>query len=292
MGGGQTLNFGFPNTDVFAWIGPFSPAPNTASANQTISDVDAVKANTRLIFLTNGETEVTPYHPITQGYRDFLTQQDIPYMYQRWPGSGHDMSSWKRSLYAFAQRIFTDLEPPSGGGGAGNAGGSGGGAGGGSAGVGGANDGGSAGADNGVAGADNVGGTGGTPDMGGAGETMMPGGAGSPVIPPGPNGLGGAMTPGGAGTPGVTPPVGPGPTPAPVATPGPVSPAPATPTPGGTAPAPSASGTATDPSVASDPGGGCSLPGSPRSPSQWPTALMAVLGIALLRLRVRRGTSK
>jgi enterochelin esterase-like enzyme len=125
MGGGQTVNIGFPNTDVFAWLGAFSPAPNSRGASQNITDTDAVKANTSLIFLTNGETEVTPYHPITQGYRDFLTEQDIPYTYQRWSGSGHDFVSWKESLHAFAQRIFTDLpaegEEP-GMGGAGNSG--------------------------------------------------------------------------------------------------------------------------------------------------------------------------
>ena len=29
MGGGQSFNFGFGHIDVFAWIGPFSAAPNT-----------------------------------------------------------------------------------------------------------------------------------------------------------------------------------------------------------------------------------------------------------------------
>lgn len=288
MGGGQTLNIAFPNTDVFAWIGPFSPAPNTRGANQTITDVDAVKANTRLIFLTNGETEVTPYHPITQGYRDFLSEQDIPYMYQRWGGSGHDMSSWKRSLYAFAQRIFVDLEPPTGGGGAGNDGGSGGSAGAGDAGSPGG------GGEDGSAGTDNMGGAGGTPDMGAAGETMMPGGAGAPVVPPpGVAGMGGGMMPGGAGMPGVMPPpVATMPTPAPVATPGPA--APVTPAPGATAPAPTTSGSAGDPGLmpaTSDAdSGGCSVPSAPRAPAPWTFALIAAAGIALLRSRLRRQT--
>jgi enterochelin esterase-like enzyme len=115
MGGGQTVNIGFPNPDVFAWLGAFSPAPNSRGAQQTITDVDAVKNNLQFIFLSNGETEVEPYHPITQGYRDFLTAQDIPYMYQREPGAGHDFTAWKRSLYNFAQRIFTDVDSTDGG---------------------------------------------------------------------------------------------------------------------------------------------------------------------------------
>jgi enterochelin esterase-like enzyme len=117
MGGGQTMNFALPDTANFAWIGGFSPAPNTRSDQvRGETDVDEVKANAKFIFMSNGETEVEPYHPITQGYRDWFTEDDIPYMYQRWPGSGHDMVSWKKSLYVFAQRIFTDLPPDDGGG--------------------------------------------------------------------------------------------------------------------------------------------------------------------------------
>jgi enterochelin esterase-like enzyme len=38
MGGGQTFNFGFPHTDVFHYIGPYSAAPNT-KAPVSLSDV-------------------------------------------------------------------------------------------------------------------------------------------------------------------------------------------------------------------------------------------------------------
>jgi enterochelin esterase-like enzyme len=127
MGGGQTINFGFPNTDKIAWLGPFSPAPNTNGNPGSIIDPAVVMANAELIFITNGETEVNPYHGVSQPYRDYLTENNIPYMYHRWPGSGHDMVSWKKSLHAFAQRIFVDLpsegEEPDGMGGADGAGG-------------------------------------------------------------------------------------------------------------------------------------------------------------------------
>ena len=43
MGGGQTFNFGFPNIDVFHYIGPYSAAPNTQQPTQTIKNVAAVK---------------------------------------------------------------------------------------------------------------------------------------------------------------------------------------------------------------------------------------------------------
>src|SRR3989304_8367304 len=39
MGGGQSLNFGLAHLDTFAWIGAFSPAPNTKAADSLIPDL-------------------------------------------------------------------------------------------------------------------------------------------------------------------------------------------------------------------------------------------------------------
>ena len=41
MGGGQSFNFGLGNLDTFAWVGPFSAAPNTKPAEELIPNVDA-----------------------------------------------------------------------------------------------------------------------------------------------------------------------------------------------------------------------------------------------------------
>ena len=38
MGGGQSLNFGLGNLDRFAWIGAFSPAPNTKMPEELVPD--------------------------------------------------------------------------------------------------------------------------------------------------------------------------------------------------------------------------------------------------------------
>ncbi|WP_157906579.1 alpha/beta hydrolase-fold protein [Sorangium cellulosum] len=57
MGGGQTFNFGFPNTDVFHYIGPYSAAPNTQQPSQVIKDVAAVKNNVKLIFISCGSAD-------------------------------------------------------------------------------------------------------------------------------------------------------------------------------------------------------------------------------------------
>jgi enterochelin esterase-like enzyme len=184
MGGGQSFNFGFGNIDVFAWIGPMSAAPNTSPASQTIADPEAVKRDVKLIFITCGDADSLLSY--SEGYHEYLTEQDVPHLYQLEPGEAHTFTVWKRGLYNFAQRIFTD-----GAGGSGGVGGAGGVAGLGGAGGG---DSGSAGAASGSAGTNQGGagrmGRGG--EAGTGGMTMAGGAAGAP-------GMGGAMMAGRAG---------------------------------------------------------------------------------------------
>ncbi len=118
MGGGQTFNFGFPNTDVFHYIGPYSAAPNTMQPNQTITDIDAVRNNVRLIFIACGSNDGLIGNG--ENYHNFLNDNGVEHMYQIEQGGGHDKTVWNRSLYNFAQRIFVDVEgpidmPPAGG---------------------------------------------------------------------------------------------------------------------------------------------------------------------------------
>ncbi len=125
MGGGLTFNIGFRNIDLFAWIGPFSAAPNTRPPSQNIQDPEAVKREVRLIFIACGDADGLLSY--SRDYHDYLTQEDIPHVYQLEPGQGHTTTVWKRSLYNFAQRIFTDSGTGTGGAGgmggmAGNAG--------------------------------------------------------------------------------------------------------------------------------------------------------------------------
>ena len=113
MGGGITFNVGFSNIDMFAYVGPFSAAPNTASASQTIDDPAAVAADVRVIMITCGDAD--GLLNISEDYHDYLEQESIPHQYLLDPGQGHTTTVWKRSLYHFAQSIFTDLEPGVGG---------------------------------------------------------------------------------------------------------------------------------------------------------------------------------
>jgi enterochelin esterase-like enzyme len=106
MGGGQTFNFGFTNIDKFAYIGPFSAAPNTKQPSQTIKDVAAVKSKVKLIFIACGDADGLLSN--SKMYHDFLDQNSVTHMYQLEAGQGHTATVWNRSLYNFAQRIFTE----------------------------------------------------------------------------------------------------------------------------------------------------------------------------------------
>ncbi len=110
MGGGQTFNFGFGHIDKFAYIGPFSAAQNTKQPSETIKDPAAVKEKVKLIFIACGTADNLINN--SKMYHDFLDQKGIPHMYQLEQNGGHTSEVWNRSLYNYAQRIFT--EPASG----------------------------------------------------------------------------------------------------------------------------------------------------------------------------------
>ncbi len=108
MGGGQTFNFGFANIDKFAYIGPFSAAPNTKQPNQVIKDVEAVKEDVKFIFISCGTNDNLISN--SRNWHDYLDNNDVTHMYQLEQGEGHNSTVWNRSLYNFAQRIFPEQE--------------------------------------------------------------------------------------------------------------------------------------------------------------------------------------
>jgi enterochelin esterase-like enzyme len=105
MGGGQTFNFGFTHIDKFAYIGPFSAAPNTNQPAQNIKDVAALKRDVKLIFIACGTADGLLGN--SKMYHEFLDKNDVPHMYQLEQNGGHDRTVWNRSLYNYAQRLFT-----------------------------------------------------------------------------------------------------------------------------------------------------------------------------------------
>jgi enterochelin esterase-like enzyme len=103
MGGGQTLNFGFANLDRFAWLGAFSPAPNSKAPEQLVPDPAAAKKQLKLFMLTCGSKD--GLLDITHRTHEHLKKHDVPHVYHV-DTHAHDPPHWRAALHAFAQRIF------------------------------------------------------------------------------------------------------------------------------------------------------------------------------------------
>lgn len=103
MGGGQSLNFGLGNLDMFGWIGGFSSAPNTKTPQELVPDVNALRGKLHLLYLACGASDGL----ITYSKRlhDYLKKADYPHIYFVEPGV-HDFKVWKNGLYMFSQLLF------------------------------------------------------------------------------------------------------------------------------------------------------------------------------------------
>jgi len=102
MGGGQTLNIGLAHTDVFAWLGAFSPAPNTKPPAELLPEPD--RGNSlKLLWLSSGNRD--GLISISQGVHAYLKQQSVPHVWNVDSGD-HSGPEWEANLYQFAQRIF------------------------------------------------------------------------------------------------------------------------------------------------------------------------------------------
>lgn len=102
MGGGQALNFGLAHLDKFAWVGGFSPAPNTRRPEELLPDPDAAR-QLRLLFLSCGKRD--GLIRISQGVHAHWKQHKVPHVWHV-TDHGHDPPEWKQALYHFVQRVF------------------------------------------------------------------------------------------------------------------------------------------------------------------------------------------
>ena len=109
MGGGQSFNFGLGNLDTFAWVGPFSAAPNTKPAEELIPNVEDAKAKLKLLWISCGNKD--GLIRISQNVHRFLKSNQIDHVWHV-DGHGHDPQHWSSSLYWFLQSVFQD-EPQS-----------------------------------------------------------------------------------------------------------------------------------------------------------------------------------
>jgi enterochelin esterase-like enzyme len=104
MGGGQSLNFGLGNMDVFAYVGGFSSAPNTKPAAQLIPDVEKVKKENKLLWMVCGGADGLIYN--SAQLKSFCDKNEVPCTFIKYPEGRHDFVVWKYGLYNFAQLIF------------------------------------------------------------------------------------------------------------------------------------------------------------------------------------------
>lgn len=102
MGGGQSLNFGLANTDVFGWVGGFSSAPNTRSDEQLIRSVEGAKS-LKLLWVSCGDQD--NLLAVSQRVHAQLKEKGIPHIWHIDKG-GHGWDVWKNNLYHFPQHIF------------------------------------------------------------------------------------------------------------------------------------------------------------------------------------------
>ncbi len=108
MGGGQSFNFGLGNLELFAWVGPFSAAPNTKPIAELIPDVEKTKSKLKLLWISCGNKD--GLIGISQNVHRFLKKNDIEHVWHV-DGHGHDPAHWSSSLYWFSQSVFQDKKP-------------------------------------------------------------------------------------------------------------------------------------------------------------------------------------
>jgi enterochelin esterase-like enzyme len=103
MGGGQALNFGLKHLDTFAWVGGFSPAPNTRPPAELVPNPAAVREQLKLLYLSSGNKD--GLISVSQGVHVYLKEHNVPHIWNV-DDHGHNADTWGSNLYYFAQRLF------------------------------------------------------------------------------------------------------------------------------------------------------------------------------------------
>lgn len=108
MGGGQSLNIGLHNLEVFAYVGGFSSAPNTNQfggmyTTELVPDIKATKEKLRLLWIACGNKD--GLWRVSEKVHQYLKEKDIPHVWSV-DSHAHDNVEWDNNLYRFAQRLF------------------------------------------------------------------------------------------------------------------------------------------------------------------------------------------
>ncbi|MGB3799428.1 MAG: alpha/beta hydrolase-fold protein [Lewinella sp.] len=107
MGGGQSLNFGLQNLDVFSYVGGFSSAPNTKTPEELVPEPETTDEQLNLLWISCGDADglIT----FSKRLHDYLYRNDVPHVYYVEPG-GHDFKVWKNGLYMFSRFLWKPVD--------------------------------------------------------------------------------------------------------------------------------------------------------------------------------------
>ncbi len=103
MGGGQSLNFGLGNLDVFAWVGGFSSAPNTKTPEELVPEPEKTNKMLKFLWISCGDED--GLMNFSKRTHDYLDKHNVSHVFYVEPG-GHDFKVWKNDLYLFSQYLF------------------------------------------------------------------------------------------------------------------------------------------------------------------------------------------
>ena len=103
MGGGQSLNIGLGNFELFSYVGAFSAAPNTKTMEMLIPDPEEAGRQLKLLWISCGLSDDLIY--VSKNIHQYLADYEVKHIYYTMNG-GHDWDVWKNGLYNFAQLIF------------------------------------------------------------------------------------------------------------------------------------------------------------------------------------------
>lgn len=103
MGGGQSLNIGLGNLDHFAWVGAFSPAPNTKLPELLVPKTQKTVEMLSLLWLSCGDLDSLKH--VSDRTHAYLAQHALPHIWVEEQGD-HNWPVWKNGLYQFSKLIF------------------------------------------------------------------------------------------------------------------------------------------------------------------------------------------
>lgn len=115
MGANQTMRILLNNLDKFSSIGGFSGTSNYPSTdlidpntfiNGAFKNGEVLNEKLKLLFLTSGTKEPSPFPKSIGAFRQLLDQQQIKYVYYESSETAHEWLTWRRSLKEFAAQLF------------------------------------------------------------------------------------------------------------------------------------------------------------------------------------------